>query len=345
MTIIYGSHKTKAPYITQFFKCDNLEKSCGSTVCSEFERAECVLNKWMYGTRCKCIPIITGPYCNTRNITCSLRGVNEADLRLFSQICLNRGQDYFAETCRINGECRCDNTSPSCTVRGCESSLLRCGPDQTVPSCNATSRQCYCLNYQIRWSFSSVFDVDSIEILYDSMLVHRYDIADSLGFCPLGSCKCMPQGNCGSSSGKDCSPAFVSDADVERYDNICGQLGGAYFAEECGTEQCICKKRHRGCRQNADCPCPAGREGLCNVGGGFCVPLCGCATNEECTQRCPAGEKSICNRNFDRCTICAKNCSSDSDCTQLACPTDTPIRKCNTYTGCYCDIKRVLLDD
>ncbi|OXA45413.1 hypothetical protein Fcan01_19875 [Folsomia candida] len=35
-----------------------------------------------------------------------------------------------------------------------------------------------CSFAQIRRSFSSVFDVDSIEILCDSMLVHRYDIAE-----------------------------------------------------------------------------------------------------------------------------------------------------------------------
>ncbi|OXA42089.1 uncharacterized protein LOC110859717 [Folsomia candida] len=96
-------------------KCDNRQNKCDSTPCGNLERAECILNK--YGTHCKCISLITSTYCNTVNTSCSLPYVNQEDIQHFREICQNLGQGYFAETCRRNGECRCDNTSPVCESR------------------------------------------------------------------------------------------------------------------------------------------------------------------------------------------------------------------------------------
>ncbi|OXA42980.1 hypothetical protein Fcan01_22268 [Folsomia candida] len=214
------------------YQCNNKEKNCSATVCREFERAECVLNK--FGTSCKCIPLITTPYCNTGNTTCHLSNVDQADTHYFNGICQNLGSDYYAETCRRNGECRCVNTSPPCTVHGCESSVLRCGPEQTVPYCNATSNQCYCLKYQCdnlhkNCSATVCGPLERPECIFD-----EYGT----------SCKCVSfLDQCGLIGLPVCS-SIVSRTDRQHYDNICQQLGSSYYAVECrGMRKCRCVER------------------------------------------------------------------------------------------------------
>ncbi|XP_021964874.1 multiple epidermal growth factor-like domains protein 10 [Folsomia candida] len=311
------------------YQCDNRRNTCTSKVCANSERAECVLNK--YGTSCMCIPLATSPYCNTGNTACNLRGVGQADIRYFGEICQELGQEYYAETCRVNGQCRCASTSTYCNLLGCGSSPLRCGPNQTVPSCDLATGKCICPKFQCDNLLKNCSSTNCGPQGKPECVLDRYGT----------SCKCMPLLELNDFLGdiqpiQCCIVPGLNQVDIEHFDNICEQLGGSYFADGCGTGQCRCLKRRGGCRTSSDCPCPQGFEDYCIPDLQRCERNCQCRSDEACSQGCRAGLVSACNG--ETCTPCFINCTSVSDCANMTCPTDKPDKTCTPYSSIFIGI-------
>ncbi|OXA49109.1 hypothetical protein Fcan01_16225, partial [Folsomia candida] len=155
--------------------------------------------------------------------------------------------------------------SQSCILSGCGSSPLRCGPNSTIPSCNFNTGQCYCLDYQC----------DNLD-----------------NNCSSTACGVLEKGQCVLDVA-DCDLA-VNQADIQRFDNICGNLGSAYFALSCSAAgQCRCGKKIDGCRTNADCTCLAWGEDTCDTASRTCRGVCECSSDSDCAGVvCPADKKN-----------------------------------------------------